>query len=296
MVVNLRGITSEVCKNIVLAGVGSITILDDQVVSPEDLGAGIFFREEDIGEKRVEVAKGRIKSLNPRVDVIGLTETVDLKICEDGFLASFDIVCLTDSSSPVIERVNTICRLAQKPFFAAASFGINGYIFADLLDHTYLHERETTLDNGEIKKTSEKRMQSFLPFAAALKSPLNHVSARRLQKVAPMLWACLALFEYQAKHGKDYPTPEHASVLIEASHKCLEARSIDKSTAPENLLMMLARTSAAEFIASCAIIGSVLSQEILNTLGGKQAPLANFFVFDGEKCSGDIYAFGIERT
>jgi ubiquitin-like 1-activating enzyme E1 A len=49
--INLRGISTEACKNIVLAGVGSITILDPNDVSPEDLGAGFFFREEDIGQK-----------------------------------------------------------------------------------------------------------------------------------------------------------------------------------------------------------------------------------------------------
>jgi ubiquitin-like 1-activating enzyme E1 A len=54
-------------------------------------------------------------------------------------------------------------------------------------------------------------------------------------------------------------------------------------------------TSKAEFIPSCAVVGSILSQEVLNALGGKQAPLANFLVFDGEKCSGDIYALGVQR-
>jgi ubiquitin-like 1-activating enzyme E1 A len=51
LIINLRGIATEACKNIVLAGVGSITILDPDKVLPEDLGAGFFFREEDIGQR-----------------------------------------------------------------------------------------------------------------------------------------------------------------------------------------------------------------------------------------------------
>ncbi|OAV96446.1 hypothetical protein PTTG_26393 [Puccinia triticina 1-1 BBBD Race 1] len=297
LMINLRGISTEACKNIVLAGVGSITILDQNDVSPEDLGAGFFFREEDVGQKRVVVAKKRVNSLNPRVNVIGLTDDLESKIDEDGFLASFDIICLNDSRSSVIERVNSLCRRVQKPFFAAASLGVHGYIFADLLDHMYLSEKEKTLDNGEIRKTSEKRNQQFLPFDTVQKSQLNHVTPKRIKKVSPLLWASLVLFEFQSKHNVDYPEgDEHASDLVKISDELLETRGVDKSLVPHDLLRQLAITSRAEFIPSCAVIGSILSQEVLNALGGKQAPLANFLVFDGEKCSSDIYALGVQRT
>lgn len=51
LVVNFRGLATEVCKNIALAGVGSMTILDDRDVAEEDLGADFFLRQEDVGQK-----------------------------------------------------------------------------------------------------------------------------------------------------------------------------------------------------------------------------------------------------
>lgn len=51
LVVTLRGLATEVCKNIVLAGIGSLTVLDGEDVTEEDLGCGFFFREEDVGVK-----------------------------------------------------------------------------------------------------------------------------------------------------------------------------------------------------------------------------------------------------
>lgn len=51
LIVNLRGLAAEVCKNIVLAGIGKLTIADERDVSEEDLGSGYFFRESDIGSK-----------------------------------------------------------------------------------------------------------------------------------------------------------------------------------------------------------------------------------------------------
>lgn len=51
LVVNMRGLATEVCKNIVLAGIGQLTILDDADVTEEDLGCGFFLREADVGQK-----------------------------------------------------------------------------------------------------------------------------------------------------------------------------------------------------------------------------------------------------
>lgn len=47
---SFRGISTEVAKNIVLAGVGKVSLLDDSKVEWRDLGSGYWQREEDIGQ------------------------------------------------------------------------------------------------------------------------------------------------------------------------------------------------------------------------------------------------------
>lgn len=51
LVLTIRGLATEVVKNIVLAGVGKLVIADNEDVKEEDLGAGFFFRDEDVGRK-----------------------------------------------------------------------------------------------------------------------------------------------------------------------------------------------------------------------------------------------------
>ena len=51
LVVNFRGLATETIKNIVLAGIGKLIIWDGEDVVAEDLGAGFFFRDEDVGKK-----------------------------------------------------------------------------------------------------------------------------------------------------------------------------------------------------------------------------------------------------
>jgi ubiquitin-like 1-activating enzyme E1 A len=51
LIVRLRGVATEAIKNIVLAGIGRLIVIDSEDVAEEDLGAGFFFRDEDVGRK-----------------------------------------------------------------------------------------------------------------------------------------------------------------------------------------------------------------------------------------------------
>lgn len=51
LVMGLKGVATEAIKNIVLAGIGRLIMADGEDVSEEDLGAGFFFRDEDVGRK-----------------------------------------------------------------------------------------------------------------------------------------------------------------------------------------------------------------------------------------------------
>lgn len=50
LLVGLRALGNEIAKNLVLAGVGSLTIVDNGVVSEEDLGAQFFVRDYHVGQ------------------------------------------------------------------------------------------------------------------------------------------------------------------------------------------------------------------------------------------------------
>lgn len=49
LLISLRALGTEIAKNLTLAGISSLTIVDDDPVTEEDLGAQYFLREEDIG-------------------------------------------------------------------------------------------------------------------------------------------------------------------------------------------------------------------------------------------------------
>lgn len=50
LLISLRALGSEIAKNLTLAGISSLTIVDDDPVTEEDLGAQYFLRDEDVGK------------------------------------------------------------------------------------------------------------------------------------------------------------------------------------------------------------------------------------------------------
>jgi ubiquitin-like 1-activating enzyme E1 A len=58
LLVSLRALGTEIAKNLTLAGISSLTIVDDEPVTEEDLGSCYFLRDEDVG-KPVRAAEQR---------------------------------------------------------------------------------------------------------------------------------------------------------------------------------------------------------------------------------------------
>lgn len=50
LLVGLGGLGAEVCKNIVLAGIKSITLMDDQIVTEADFFSQFLITREDVGK------------------------------------------------------------------------------------------------------------------------------------------------------------------------------------------------------------------------------------------------------
>lgn len=50
LLVSIKALANEIAKNLVLAGIGSITLADHEAVTEEDLGAQFFVSDADVGK------------------------------------------------------------------------------------------------------------------------------------------------------------------------------------------------------------------------------------------------------
>ncbi|RUS91761.1 hypothetical protein EGW08_000469 [Elysia chlorotica] len=138
LVYGAGGVGVEIAKNVVLAGIKSVTIQDPKVSSTHDLGTQFFLRETDVqsGKNRAEATAPHLVELNPYVSVMTKTQALT---CESdlSYMTSYQCVILTECSLSVQQYVNKFCRSVspQIKFLSCDVYGIFGSAFADFGDN-----------------------------------------------------------------------------------------------------------------------------------------------------------------
>lgn len=139
LLVGLNGLGVEAAKNIILAGVKSVTLYDPTLVSFEDLSSHFFLTEFDIGKPRAEVTMPKLAELNPYVNVSVLQTTLDFAAVE-----KFSCVVLVDSKLDTAISIGDFCHAKNICFIMGDTRGVFGRIFCDFGDNFFCSDA-----NGE---------------------------------------------------------------------------------------------------------------------------------------------------
>lgn len=332
LLISLRALGTEIAKNLTLAGVQSLTIIDDDIVVEEDLGVQFFIRGEDIGkpvsvhfavvftfkpadiQQRAEAAIPRIQELNPRVSVRS-GSGLQTFLGQAQAFSSYDCIIACDHDLMTLSAINAAARVASRPFYAAGIHGFYGYIFADLVGHEFVVEREKsnvptkiqteTLTRAVISVTTKKenngktteivkKQEMYCPLLIANSSPLPNdvLSNRRKLKAVPGLLPCLrALFEFQRDYQK-LPEANPQDLAIFTTLATTKARELQlpHETLRADFLRSFMQSIGAEIMPTAAFVGGRLSEDVINVLGKREQPIQNFALFDGDGLEGRIYS------
>lgn len=126
LIVGMSGIGVEVAKNVILAGLKSVTLHDSTPVETRHLGSQFYLSDADIGRPRAEACRESLQELNTSVSVMHATDDLT-----DSFLSTFDVVVVTQSSTLEAARINDICRKHGKAFIKADIRGVFSSVFCD---------------------------------------------------------------------------------------------------------------------------------------------------------------------
>jgi adenylyltransferase/sulfurtransferase len=118
-VIGAGGIGSPVIPYLAAAGVGRLIVVDDDVVSLDNLQRQVLFATADVGRKKVAVAQARVEALNPDVLFVGVTERLD-RANVARLLADASLV--VDGSDNFATRliVSDHCTIGKIPLVSAA--------------------------------------------------------------------------------------------------------------------------------------------------------------------------------
>jgi sulfur-carrier protein adenylyltransferase/sulfurtransferase len=127
LVVGSGGLGSPVLLYLAAAGVGTLGIVDFDVVDDSNLQRQVLFGVESVGKPKVEAAKERLMALNPHLNIrlhnTHINSSNALDIVKD-----YDVVADGTDNFPTRYLVNDACVLLDKPNVYASIFQFDGQV------------------------------------------------------------------------------------------------------------------------------------------------------------------------
>lgn len=128
LIVGAGGLGAPVALYLAAAGVGTIGIIDGDVVDLTNLQRQVIHFTPDVNKAKVLSAKEKIAQLNPEVKVIAYQELLSTYNIFD-IIKEYDIVVDGTDNFPTKFLINDACVLAQKPFSHGGILRFEGQTF-----------------------------------------------------------------------------------------------------------------------------------------------------------------------
>lgn len=127
LAVGTGGLGAPMLQYLAAAGVGTIGLVDFDIVEASNLHRQVLFGASDVGRPKVEVAKERLQEINPHIDIrvheVRLTSENALDIIKD-----YDIVADGTDNFPTRYLINDATVMLDKPNVHGSIFQFEGQI------------------------------------------------------------------------------------------------------------------------------------------------------------------------
>lgn len=127
LVIGAGGLGSPVALYLASAGVGRITLCDDDAVDLTNLQRQIVHRTESVGRKKVDSARETLAAINPDVRVAPLAERVDEQRLE-ALARDADVVVDGSDNFATRHAANRVCVKLKKPLVSGAAVRFDGQV------------------------------------------------------------------------------------------------------------------------------------------------------------------------
>lgn len=127
LILGLGGLGSPVAMYLAAAGVGHLTLVDDDEVDLSNLQRQIVHTTERIGQSKVASAAQTIAQLNPEVEVTCLTQRLDQKALKQQ-LADVDLALDCTDNFSTRFALNAACVTTRTPLVSGAAIRLEGQV------------------------------------------------------------------------------------------------------------------------------------------------------------------------
>ena len=299
--INLTGVTCEIMKNLVLAGIAAVVC--DNRSYPEAVREMpcSFFHAADMEKELLSstttdgdgdcepdakkakatpttvasAIESKVEELNPLLSGRNSIEERPLSSLPDDYFTHFDAIVASRLTVEEAKRISSSLQKVDegKLFIVTDTFGFDGCAHLDFgKNHTYRREM------GKDKLSDLKNIDPYVPMGQMLDVPLSTATARFDKVVPRTLVLQRLLMDFWAK------TQEGQQELFEEfATKWLSDNNLPNNEGESALdLKQLAGIAAhPEVSPVCAVLGGILGNEVIKALTGKGEPANNVMLFNG---------------
>jgi molybdopterin-synthase adenylyltransferase len=127
LVIGAGGLGSPVVLYLATAGVGRITLVDDDSVDLTNLQRQIAHRTDSVGRPKVESAAQAMLAINPGIRIETLQQRADAALLES-LVAQAHVVLDCSDNFATRHAVNAACVRHARPLVSGAAIGFDGQI------------------------------------------------------------------------------------------------------------------------------------------------------------------------
>jgi len=127
LVIGAGGLGSPVALYLGSAGIGRLTLVDDDAVDLTNLQRQIAHTQARIGQPKVESARAAVLAIAPALDVVAIARRVDAAALAE-LVADADVVLDCSDNFATRQAVNAACVAAAVPLVAGAAIAFDGQL------------------------------------------------------------------------------------------------------------------------------------------------------------------------
>ncbi len=137
LILGAGGLGCASSQYLATAGIGTITLIDDDKVELSNLQRQVLHHDADIGKLKVDSAAEALKELNPKLQV----NTVDKRLSDNDLqklIQSHDLVLDASDNVDTRNQLNRLCYHSKTPLVSGAAIRMEGQVSV----FTYQDEQE----------------------------------------------------------------------------------------------------------------------------------------------------------
>ena len=127
LIVGLGGLGSPAALYLAGAGIGKLTLVDDDDIHLSNLQRQILFTTDDIARSKSQVAQQRLTRLNPDIELVSLQQRLKGDALRHA-VARADVVLDCTDNMATRQEINAACVTLNTPLVTASAVGFGGQL------------------------------------------------------------------------------------------------------------------------------------------------------------------------